>query len=76
MIILNLCSLSALIANTGKELVLLLKKSAMLKCGDPELEVWYNELDDKVPALYAHNPCDFDGIFFSGIDIWGMLYML
>ena len=48
----------------------------MLKCGDPELEVWYDHVDDEVPPLYGDNPCDYDGIFFSGIDLWGMLYIL
>ena len=33
-----------------------------------------DESDDEVPALHADNPCDFDGIFFSDVDIFGMCY--
>jgi hypothetical protein len=31
------------------------------------------EREKSVP-LHLYNPCDFEGIMFSGIEIWGKLY--
>lgn len=46
---------------------------ALMKCGDKDLERWYLEVDCSVP-LHPHNPCEFDGIFFSGVEIWGKMH--
>ena len=41
-----------------------------MRCGDKELEHWFTEREKSVP-LHPYNPCDFEGIVFSGIEIWG-----
>lgn len=48
---------------------------ALMKCGDVDLERWYLEMDNSVP-LHPHNPCDFDGIVLSGVEIWGKVQLL
>ena len=47
---------------------------ALMKCGDADLEHWYLEMDNSVP-LHPHNPCDFEGIMLSGVEIWGKMQM-
>ena len=46
---------------------------ALMKCGDKDLERHYLEVDNLVP-LHPHNPCEFDGIVFSGVEIWGKMH--
>ena len=46
------------------------QEQALMRCGNIELEHWFTEREKSVP-LHPYNPCDFEGIMFSGIEIWG-----
>ena len=46
------------------------QEQALMRCGDKELEHWFTEREKFVP-LHPYNPCDFEGIVFSGVEIWG-----
>lgn len=50
-----------------------------MKCGDPDVERWYEEQDlsegSHRPVLHSQNPCTFEEIYFSGLEIWGKGYI-
>ena len=51
------------------------QKDVLSQCGDPDIEHLSCDIEEDGRTLYPQNPCAFQNIFFTGIEIWSKLYM-